>query len=325
MYPFTRTRRIRNGPRLRRMFQEQDPQPRQLVLPIFCDANLDRARPVGSMPGVMAYPFEDLAALAEEAESLGLGALLLFGIPDSKDAEGSSGWAEDGVAQKALRLLKSASDIPLIADLCLCEYTDHGHCGVWDGKSVDNDATLELYGLCAQSLAAAGADVIAPSGMMDGQVMAIRSALDDDGWSELPVMAYSAKFASPLYGPFREAACSAPQAGDRLCYQIPPGNGREGMREMLLDEEEGADALIVKPALPYLDLLAEQRRRSDIPLAAYQVSGEYAMARAAADAGWLDLHAVMDENFKAILRAGADIIISYYAMDYARRGQETIP
>ncbi len=245
--------------------------------------------------------------------------MLLFGIPEYKDAEGSAAWAPDGIVQQALRAL--TAEVPglvKIADVCFCEYTDHGHCGVLDGHEVDNDATLANLARQSVSLAEAGADVIAPSDMMDGRVGAIRQALDAAGFAATPILTYAAKFASGFYGPFREAAESTPQFGDRRAYQMDPANGREAMREAELDFEEGADMLMVKPALPYLDILAEMRRRFDLPLAAYHVSGEYAMLKAAAERGWIDYDRVMMESLVAIRRAGADLIITYAAREAAR-------
>lgn len=325
MFPQSRMRRLRRTAGLRDLFQEVRVSPRMMVQPVFCDAYIDTPRPIISMPGIEAFPLSDIAGQGALCQDLGLGAIILFGIPAEKDSVGSDAHSDDGVVQKAIRSLKESTHIPIIADLCLCEYTDHGHCGVWDGKEVCNDQTLELYQRVACSLAEAGADMLAPSGMMDGSVQAIRQSLDDSGFQDVSIMAYSAKFASPLYGPFRQAAGSAPSYGDRSGYQIQPGNGREGLRELLIDEQEGADIVMVKPALPYLDVISEFRRRSDLPLAAYQVSGEYSMIMNASQQGLIDGHSVMQECLQSIHRAGADVIISYHAQEFARRLQEDLP
>lgn len=322
MFPLTRMRRLRRSAGLRDLFQEVRLSPGMMVQPVFCDATIDRPRPITSMPGIEAYPIPEIAGQGALCQDLGLGAIILFGIPAYKDSVGSDAYSDDGVVQKAIRSLKESSRIPVIADLCLCEFTDHGHCGVWDEAGVSNDKTLEFYQKTACSLAEAGADMLAPSGMMDGSVQSIRRSLDDSGFQDVSIMSYSAKFASPLYGPFRQAAGSAPATGDRSGYQIRPGNGREGLRELLIDEQEGADIVMVKPALPYLDVISEFRRRSDLPLAAYQVSGEYSMIMNASQQGLLDGHYVMQECLQSIRRAGADAIISYYAKEFARRLQE---
>jgi porphobilinogen synthase len=271
------------------------------------------------MPGVFQHSVDRLVETALEAHAEGIRSVLLFGIPESKDAAGSAAWSADGIVQRALRAL--TAEVPglvKIADVCFCEYTDHGHCGVLDGHEVDNDATLENLARQAVSLAEAGADIIAPSDMMDGRVAAVRGALDAAGHSQTPILSYAVKFASGFYGPFREAAESAPAFGDRRAYQMDPANGREALREAELDVDEGADMLMVKPALPYLDILAALRQRFDLPLAAYHVSGEYAMLKAAAERGWIDYNRVMMESLVAIRRAGADLIITYAARDAAR-------
>ncbi len=275
--------------------------------------------PVGSMPGVFRESVDRLVETCEAAWSEGIRAIILFGIPEEKDPIGSSSWSDEGIVQQAFRALRAKlPDLVLIADVCFCEYTDHGHCGVLRDGHVANDETVENLARQAVSLARAGADVIAPSDMMDGRIGAIRHALDEAGFPDVAILAYAVKFASGFYGPFREAAGSTPSFGDRRGYQMDPANGREAMREAALDVDEGADALMVKPALPYLDVLAELRRRFDLPLAAYHVSGEYAMIKAAAEKGWIDGDRVMMESLVAIKRAGADLILTYCARDAAR-------
>ncbi len=324
-FPATRMRRLRRTAALRGLVRETRLAAEQLVLPLFACPGEGVARPVGSMPGVYQHSLDRLVETAAAAYAAGVRAVLLFGLPEHKDAEGSAAWADDGIVQRALRALgRELPGLVKIADLCFCEYTDHGHCGVLTAaadpanREVDNDATVANLGRQAVSLAAAGADVIAPSDMMDGRVGAIRAALDAAGKAELPILSYAVKFASGFYGPFREAAGSAPSFGDRRAYQMDPANGREAMREAALDVEEGADMLMVKPALPYLDLLAALRRRWDLPLAAYHVSGEFAMLKAAAERGWLDYDRVLMESLIAIRRAGADLIVTYGAVDAAR-------
>jgi porphobilinogen synthase len=318
-FPETRLRRLRQTPVLRRMVRETKLAPDDFVLPLFVRPGEGIAHPVGSMPGVFQHSVDRLVVAAREAWADGVPAVLLFGIPDHKDAVGSAAWSDDGIVQQALRALgEELPDLVKVVDVCFCEYTDHGHCGVLDGTTVDNDATLENLALQAVSLARAGADVIAPSDMMDGRVGAIRDALDAEGFRDLPILSYAAKFASAFYGPFREAAESAPSFGDRKTYQMDPANRREAMREVELDVDEGADILMVKPALPYLDVLAEMRMRFDHPLAAYHVSGEYAMAKAAAERGWVDFDRVLMESLVSIRRAGADLVITYGAREAAR-------
>jgi porphobilinogen synthase len=318
-FPATRLRRLRRTPVLRRLVRETRLAADDLVLPLFACPGEGIAQPVGSMPGVFQHSVDRLVEAAVEAWNDGVRAVILFGIPEFKDASGSSSWQDDGIVQRALRALSEAlPDLVKIADVCLCEYTDHGHCGVLAGQAVDNDATLGLLARQAVSLARAGADVIAPSDMMDGRVGALRAALDAAGFADTPILAYAVKFASGFYGPFREAAGSTPAFGDRRSYQMDPGNVREALREAALDVEEGADLLMVKPALPYLDVLAELRRRFDLPLAAYHVSGEYAMLRAAAQNGWIDYERTLMESLLAIKRAGADLILTYGARDAAR-------
>jgi len=318
-FPDTRFRRFRKTPALRRMVRETRLSADNLVLPLFACGGSGIAKPVSSMPGVFQHSVDRLAETAREAYAEGVRAVLLFGIPETKDATGSSSWSQDGIVQRALRAITSeVPEMVKIADVCFCEYTDHGHCGVLDGEVVDNDATLENLARQSVSLAAAGADVIAPSDMMDGRVGAIRKALDAAGFADTPILSYAVKFASAFYGPFREAAESAPAFGDRRSYQMDPANAREAMREAAADVEEGADMLMVKPALPYLDILAGLRQRFDLPLAAYHVSGEYAMLKAAAERGWINYDRVMMESLLAIRRAGADLIMTYAARDAAR-------
>jgi porphobilinogen synthase len=318
-FPATRLRRFRKTPTLRRLVRETRLSTDDLVLPLFVCPGQGVANPVGSMPGVFQHSVDRIVETAAEAWSEGIRAVLLFGIPEHKDEVGSAAWSADGIVQRALRALtKEVPGLVKIADVCFCEYTSHGHCGVLDGEQVDNDATLENLARQSVSLAEAGADVIAPSDMMDGRVGFIRDSLDVAGYETTPILAYAVKFASGFYGPFREAAESAPSFGDRRSYQMDPANGREAMREAELDVEEGADMLMVKPALPYLDILVKLRERFDLPLAAYHVSGEYAMMKAAAERGWIDYDRVMMESLTAIRRAGADLILTYAAREAAR-------
>ncbi len=319
-FPQTRLRRLRATRELRGLVRETTLDPSDLVYPLFVALGSDRREPIPSMPGIDRLSIRHAVAEAAEASALGIPAVLLFGIPASKDEEGSGAWDDEGVVQLATRAIKEAVPEVIVAvDLCLCEYTNHGHCGVVreDGR-VDNDATLELLARTAVSQARAGADLIAPSDMMDGRVGAIRQALDENGHAEIPILAYSAKFASAFYGPFREAAESTPAFGDRRSYQMDPANPREALREARLDIEEGADIVMVKPALPYLDVITAVRQQTDLPVAAYNVSGEYAMLKAAAAAGWLDERAAVLEALTGIRRAGADIVITYHAKDAAR-------
>ncbi len=291
-----------------------------LILPLFVCPGTGVARPVSSMPGVFQHSVDRAVEAAAAAFEDGVPAVLLFGLPDAKDAVGSRAWADDGIVQQALGALAAAvPEMVRIVDVCFCEYTDHGHCGVLDGHEVDNDATLENLARQSVSLARAGADVLAPSDMMDGRCAAIRGALDAEGFADRIILSYAAKFASSFYGPFRDAADSAPAFGDRRSYQMDPANGREARRELALDVEEGADWLMVKPALPYLDVIREARRLWQHPLVAYQVSGEFAMIEAAASKGWIDGERVLMESLTAIRRAGADLIITYGAQTAARR------
>ena len=322
-FPQTRLRRLRATPVLRDLVRETRLDPGDFVLPLFVEEGLEGRGgrvPIHAMPGVDRLSTAGAVAEAGEAHALGIPAVLLFGIPADKDEEGSGAWDDEGAVQLATRAIKDAHpDVLVIADLCLCEYTSHGHCGLLraDG-SVDNDASVELLARTALSQARAGADVIAPSDMMDGRVGAIRAALDEDGLSDTPILAYSAKFASAFYGPFREAADSTPAFGDRRGYQMDPANGDEALREALLDVQEGADMVMVKPALPYLDVVRRVKDATHLPVAAYNVSGEYAMLKAAAAAGYLDERAAVLEALTSIRRAGADIVITYHAKDAAR-------
>jgi porphobilinogen synthase len=314
-----RTRRLRRTAALRALVRETRLEAGQLILPLFVRGGTHVRRPVGSMPGVAQLSVDEMLADARDAASLGVGAVLLFGIPDEKDAMGTSAWDDDGPVQRAVRALKAElPQLVVITDVCMCEYTDHGHCGVLQDGEVDNDATLELLAREALSHAQAGADVVAPSDMMDGRVRAIRKALDDEGFEHTPILSYAAKYASSYYGPFREAAESTPQTGDRRGYQMDSANSDEALREVRLDIAEGADMVMVKPAGPYLDIVRRVKDEIDVPLAAYQVSGEYAMIRAAAERGWLDEERTMMESLLGIRRAGADLVVTYFATDAAR-------
>lgn len=319
-FPQYRMRRLRTSDVLRRMVRETTLSVDDLILPLFVVPGSGVRREVGSMPGVFQTSADELLADARAASELGIPAVLLFGVPSSKDATGSSGHAEDGVVQQAVRLLKK--ELPalvVITDVCLCEYTSHGHCGVLEGGSVQNDATLELLARQAVSHARAGADIVAPSDMMDGRVAAIRRALDEAGFSDVAILSYAAKYASAFYGPFRDAAESTPQEGDRRGYQMDFGNGQEALREVALDIEEGADMIMVKPAHAYLDIIWRVKQETGYPLAAYHVSGEYAAILAAGRMGWIDSDRAMVETLTAIRRAGADLIVTYWATEYARR------
>ena len=320
-FPATRQRRLRRGGALRRLVAQTSVQPGRLVLPLFVKEGIAEPQPVASMPGVVQHTRDSLRKAVVDAVQQGVGGLILFGIPAAKDARGSAADDPAGIIQLALRDLTAevGDDAVLIADLCLCEYTDHGHCGVLaDDRDVDNDATLDRYAAIACAQAAAGAHVVAPSGMMDGQVRAIRSALDQAGYPGVAICAYSAKYASAFYGPFRDAAEGAPRFGDRAGYQQDPSAG-DALREAMLDVDEGADIVIVKPALPYLDIVAQVAAAVPVPVAAYQVSGEYAMTEAAAARGWLDRDRAIMETLTAIKRAGAGIILTYWAAEAARR------
>jgi porphobilinogen synthase len=319
-FPINRPRRMRRNETLRRMVRETRLSPDNFIQPYFVCPGRDVNKPVGAMPGVAQMSVDHIVREARETWAAGVPAIILFGIPRHKDARGSQAWNEDGEVQRAIREVKEhVPGLAVITDVCLCEYTDHGHCGVVAANDVDNDATLELLAREALSHARAGADIIAPSDMMDGRVGSIRRALDDEGFSHIPIMAYSAKFASAFYGPFREAAESAPQFGDRRSYQMDPPNGDEAMREIALDLEEGADIVMIKPALPYLDLIYRARHEFNVPVAAYNVSGEYSMIRAAGINGWLDEERAILEVLTSIKRAGADMILTYFATAAARR------
>ncbi|WP_329245383.1 porphobilinogen synthase [Actinoallomurus sp. NBC_01490] len=320
-FPVVRPRRLRRTPAMRRLVAEAQVRPSDLVLPLFVKEGIAEPQPIGSMPGVVQHTRDTLRKAAHEAVEAGVGGLILFGIPAVKDGRGSGADDPAGIVQKALRDLSSeVGDATVImADLCLDEYTDHGHCGILTSSGeVDNDATLERYASIAAAQAAAGAEVVAPSGMMDGQVGAIRSALDKAGYSGVSIMAYAAKYASAFYGPFREAAECAPQFGDRAAYQQDPANAEEALREVLLDLDEGADMVMVKPALTYLDIIRRVRDSVRVPVAAYQVSGEYAMVEAAAAQGWVDRGRIIEETLTSIRRAGADIILTYWATEFGR-------
>ncbi len=320
-YPATRMRRLREHPILAEMVRETSLEPRQMMLPLFVVPGENVRRPIPSLWGVDHQSPDRLAETVDPALEAGVRSFLLFGLPTCKDSQGTSSWSHDQPVQQALRLLKEryGRDVHLTTDVCMCEYTDHGHCGLLTGDGrVENDATVEALGRIALSHAQAGADMVAPSAMMDGQVAGIRRALDDGGFSRLPVMSYSTKFASAFYGPFRDAAGSAPSFGDRRSYQEPPTNSREALRESLLDEGEGADVLMVKPGLVYLDVLARLREATALPIASYLVSGEFMMLRHAIAAGALDERRGMLEAHFALRRAGADILVTYGAVDVAR-------
>jgi porphobilinogen synthase len=318
-FPTRRMRRLRRDEGLRRLVRETRLDAGDFLYPLFISEAIAEPAPIAAMPGQSQWPLGRVAAQAERAARLGVGGLLLFGIPAVKDELGSQAYHPEGVIQRAIREIKDAvPELLVVTDVCLCEYTSHGHCGLVRDGAVQNDETLELLAREAVSHAEAGADVVAPSDMMDGRVAALRGALDERGFAEVPIMAYSAKFASAFYGPFREAAQSAPQFGDRRAYQMDPANGREALREVELDVGEGADIVMVKPALPYLDVLARVRDRWGLPLAAYNVSGEYAMLKAAAANGWLDERRATLEALTGIRRAGADVIITYHALEAAR-------
>jgi len=318
-FPIHRPRRLRRTEALRALVRETRLHPSQLILPLFVRSGKGVRTPVESMPGCFQTSVDELVKDAREARDAGIGAVLLFGIPDTKDATGSSAWDDQGPVQQALRALKrEVPDIVAITDVCMCEYTDHGHCGILRDGEVVNDETLELLVKEALSHARAGADMVAPSDMMDGRVAAIRAALDDAGFTQTPIMAYSAKFAGPFYGPFRDAAESTPKSGDRRGYQMDAANANEAVREALQDVAEGADIVMVKPAGPYLDIIRQVKDATGYPVAAYQVSGEFAMIQAAAERGWIDGDRVMMDSLLSIRRAGADMIITYFAREAAR-------
>jgi porphobilinogen synthase len=323
--PVTRMRRMRRTEGLRSLVRETHLRPSSLIYPLFIAPGEGVRKPIGSMPGVFNLSIDEAIKEAEECASLGIGGILLFGLPPEKDEQGSGAWDHQGIVQKALRALKSQrslKNLVTIADVCLCEYTSHGHCGIVarDGEefAVENDSSVRLIAKAAASLAAAGADIVAPSDMMDGRVEAIRNALDESGNHQTPILSYAAKFASAFYGPFREAADSAPQFGDRRSYQMDGANAREAMREIEQDLLEGADMLLMKPAMPYLDILRSARDRFDVPMGAYQVSGEYSMLIAAFERGWLERERAILESLLCLRRGGADFIVTYFAKEAAR-------
>jgi len=318
-FPIQRLRRLRGSESIRNLVRETRLEPSQFILPLFVCPGEGVRREIGAMPGNYQLSIDELVKECAEAQSLGIGGVILFGLPETKDEMASGAYAEDGIVQNAIRALKrQVPRLLTITDVCNCEYTSHGHCGLVVDGDVDNDRTLEWLARSAVSHARAGADIVAPSDMMDGRVGAIRTALDGNGFQKTPILSYAAKFASVFYGPFREAADSTPQFGDRRSYQMDPANGREAMREIELDLEEGADMIMVKPALPYLDLICQARERFDVPIAAYQVSGEFSMIMAAARNGWIDEQRAMMETLTSIRRAGAGMILTYFAKAAAR-------
>jgi porphobilinogen synthase len=318
-FPEYRPRRLRKNENFRRLVRETELSVGHLIYPLFAVPGKKVKKPINSMPGNFQMSVDHLVREAERVKELGIPAVLLFGIPDKKDAVASGAMSQEGIVQMAVREIKEkVPGLLVITDVCLCEYTDHGHCGMLEGEEVDNDATLELLAETAVSQAKAGADMVAPSAMMDGQIGALREGLDEAGFDTVPIMAYSAKYASCFYGPFREAAESAPAFGDRRAYQMDPANSDEAIREISLDVAEGADIIMVKPAMPYLDVIRRAKEEFDLPLAAYQVSGEFAMIKAAVQMGWLDGERAMVESLTAIRRAGADMIITYFAPDMAK-------
>jgi len=318
LFPDYRPRRMRQNEAFRRMIRETVLTVDDLILPLFAIEGKGIKNPIPSMPGQYQLSIDNLVKTVLTAQKLGIPAIMLFGIPDKKDPLGTKAYAKDGIVQKACKALKNKlSDMVVITDVCLCQYTDHGHCGVLQGETVDNDASLDLLAKAALSHAKAGADMVAPSDMMDGRVGEIRETLDENDFSNIPVMSYSAKYCSAYYGPFREAAHSAPQFGDRRTYQMDPSNALEAIREASMDIEEGADVIMVKPALSYLDIICRIRDEIDLPVAAYNVSGEYAMVKAAEKMGWIDGEKVMMETLTSIKRAGADMILTYFAIEAA--------
>jgi porphobilinogen synthase len=318
LFPDYRPRRLRRNEAFRRMIRETRLSVDDMILPLFAIEGRGVKNPIPSMPGHFQLSTENLVKTAREARRLGIPAVILFGLPSKKDPLGTQAYAKNGIVQKAVREIKGQlPDLMVVTDVCLCEYTDHGHCGVVEGHTVDNDATLDLLARTALSHAQAGADMVAPSDMMDGRVTEIRNALDENSLSHVPIMSYAAKYCSAYYGPFREAADSAPQFGDRRTYQMDPANALEAIREASMDVEEGADIIMVKPALPYLDIICRIREEVDLPVAAYNVSGEFSMIKAAEKMGWIDGKRVMMETLTGIKRAGADIILTYFAMEAA--------
>jgi porphobilinogen synthase len=319
LFPDYRPRRLRQSEGLRRMIRETDLSVNDLILPLFVIDGKNVKNPIPSMPGHFQHSIDNILKTAKEAYNLGVPAIILFGIPKKKDPLGTAAYAEDGIVQKATKAVKEKlPDLVVITDVCLCQYTDHGHCGVVEGNTVDNDASLDLIARTALSHARAGADMVAPSDMMDGRVAEIREILDGDNLSQVPIMSYAAKYCSAYYGPFRSAADSAPKFGDRRTYQMDPANAMEAIREVTMDIEEGADIIMVKPALAYLDIICRVREEIDLPVAAYNVSGEYAMIKAAEKMGWIDGPKVMMETLTAIKRAGANLILTYFAVEAAQ-------
>jgi len=319
IFPDYRPRRMRSNENFRRLIRETRLTCDDLILPLFAIGGKGVKNPIESMPGHFQLSIDNLVKVAQEARDLDIPAVMLFGIPGKKDALGTAAYDKNGIVQQAVKAVKSSvPDLAVITDVCLCQYTDHGHCGVVEGQVIDNDASLDLLARTAVSHARAGADMVAPSDMMDGRVAEIRNSLDENDYDHIPIMAYSAKYCSAYYGPFRQAAHSAPQFGDRRTYQMDPANALEAIREALMDVEEGADIIMVKPALPYLDIICRIREEIDLPVAAYNVSGEYAMIKAAEKMGWIDGNKVMLETLTSIKRAGADMILTYFAMEAAK-------
>ena len=319
LFPDYRPRRLRHSEALRRMIRETSLSVNDLILPLFAIGGKDTRNPISSMPGHFQLSVDNLLKTAKEAYDLGIPAIVLFGVPDRKDSLGTQAYAQDGIVQKATRAVKDKfPELVVITDVCLCQYTDHGHCGVVEGDTIDNDASLDLIARTALSHAKAGADMVAPSDMMDGRVGEIREILDENNFSRIPIMSYAAKYCSAYYGPFRSAADSAPKFGDRRTYQMDPANALEAIREVTMDIEEGADIIMVKPALAYLDIICRIREEIDLPVAAYNVSGEFSMIKAAEKMGWIDGSKVMMETLTAIKRAGADMILTYFAIEAAR-------
>jgi len=320
LFPDYRPRRLRQSEGLRRMIRETHLRVDDLILPLFVIDGKDVKNPIPSMPGHYQLSIDNLLKTAREADELGIPAIILFGIPDKKDALGTGAYADSGIVQKAVKAVKDKfPELVVITDVCLCQYTDHGHCGIVEGNSIDNDASLDLLARTALSHAKAGADMVAPSDMMDGRVAEIRETLDESNFSQVAIMAYSAKYCSAYYGPFRSAADSAPKFGDRRTYQMDPANALEAIREVTMDIEEGADIIMVKPALAYLDIICRVREEIDLPMAAYNVSGEFSMIKAAEKMGWIDGPRVMMETLTAIKRAGADLILTYFAIEAAKQ------
>jgi len=319
LFPDYRPRRLRHSEALRRMIRETSLSVNDLILPLFAIGGKDTRKAISSMPGHFQLSVDNLLKTAKEAYSLGIPAIVLFGVPDRKDSLGTQAYAQDGIVQKATRAVKDKfPELVVITDVCLCQYTDHGHCGVVEGDTIDNDASLDLIARTALSHAKAGADMVAPSDMMDGRVGEIREILDENNFSRIPIMSYAAKYCSAYYGPFRSAADSAPKFGDRRTYQMDPANALEAIREVTMDIEEGADIIMVKPALAYLDIICRVREEIDLPVAAYNVSGEFSMIKAAEKMGWIDGSKVMMETLTAIKRAGADMILTYFAIEAAQ-------